>query len=107
MTEEIKIDEIEVLGEITKGKIVRIEEPQKVDTRFGTSYRIPFVVKVNDAEITVSVLVRETSIKRKVLHPRSNLFKLMQRYGAKKLTDLVGKEVELRVDTRGFYRFVI
>jgi len=105
--EEIKIDELEALGEVVEGTITGIKDPVKVETRFGTSYRIPFTVKLNDAEIEVSILVRENSLKRKVLHPRSNLYKLMQKYGVRKVKDLVGKKVQLRVDARGFYRFLL
>ena len=107
MSKKINLDELELAEETLKGEIVGIDEPETIETRFGKSVRIPFRIKVNDSEIVVSQLVREESLKKKLLHPRSNLYKLLARYGAKKVKDLIGKKVELRMDSRGFYRFVI
>jgi len=107
MSKKINLDELELAEETLKGEIVGIDEPEVIETRFGKSVRIPFRIKVNDSEIVVSQLVREESLKKKLLHPRSNLYKLLARYGAKKVKDLIGKKVELRMDSRGFYRFVI
>lgn len=101
------IDEIEVLGESVKGEVKEIGEPEEIETKFGKSYRVPVIVKVGDTEIETSVFVRDNSVKRGVFNPRSNVYKLLTRYGCKKLKELIGKQVELRVDSRGFYRIVV
>ena len=104
---DIDLNKITVPGEVTQGEVVNVEEPQKVETRFGTSYRIPFRIKIGTGEITVSILVRENSLKKGILHPRSNLYKLLTKYGAKNPKDMIGKKVDLRIDSRGFYRFIL
>ena len=103
--EEIQVEELYAPELREKGVVKEILKPEKVETRFGVSYRIPIVVQLGkDKETVVSVLVREKTLQRGIVHPRSNLYKLLKKYGCKKLKDLIGKEVELYIDSRGFYR---
>jgi len=88
------------------GTVTSIGEPVPVETTWGLSYRIPIYVEVENRTIECSVFVREKTISRGVIHPRSTLFKLLTRYGCSCLAELRGKRVELRIDDRGFYRIV-
>jgi predicted ATPase len=98
--------DLEVTEQNLTGTVTSIGTPQEVQTRFGLSYRIPIIVAVNDTTIPVNMIIRQKTLQRKHLHPRSNLYKLLTAYKCKKLRDLVGKQVNLRIDERGFYRIV-
>lgn len=102
--EERDILDLSIQDTQTQGVVKSIDEPQLIETKFGKSYRVVLHVDANGADIPVSILINERSVKRGILHPRSNLYKILTRYGVKKLSDLVGKKVELRVDARGFHR---
>jgi hypothetical protein len=101
------IDEMEVAGEVEEGEVTNIGEPELIETKFGNTYRIPITVDIRGSEIQIGVFVREKSIQRGLFHPRSNIYKLLVKYGCKKLKELVGKKVQVRIDSRGFYRFVV
>lgn len=103
----IEIEEMEVAGETEEGVVEKIGKPVEVQTKYGKSYRIPITIKVRNTTYDIGLFVREKSIQKGVFHPRSNIYKLLVKYGAKKLKDLVGKKVQLRIDARGFYRFVV
>jgi hypothetical protein len=104
---EKSIDEMEIAAELEEGVVKEIGEPEQIETKFGPTYRIPIVVEIRGNEQEIGVFVREKSIERGVFHPRSNVYKLLVKYGCKKLKELVGKKVQIRIDNRGFYRFVV
>jgi len=101
-----KISELQVQEETASGKVTAIGEPIPIQTQFGLTWRVPITVEVNGKPIECSVFVRDKTIKRGVIHPRSNLYKMLTRYGAKCLAELKGKRVDLRIDQRGFYKIV-
>jgi hypothetical protein len=95
------------VGEILKGTVVDIGEVTEVNTKFGKSYRIPLIVElIDNRRIEVSVFVREKTLIIGKANPRSNLFKILETYGCKTIKDLLGKLVNVRVDSKGFYRLV-
>jgi hypothetical protein len=101
------IDEMEIASELEEGVVKAIGEPEEVETKFGTSYRVPIIVDIRGNEQEIGVFIREKSIERGMFHPRSNVYKLLTKYNCKKLKELVGKKVQIRIDNRGFYRFVV
>jgi hypothetical protein len=103
----MNIEDMEIAGEIEEGIVKSIGEPSEVETKFGKSHRVPIILEVKGKELPISVFVRDTSMTRGMFHPRSNIYKLLAKYNCKKLGDLVGKKVQIRIDSRGFYRFVI
>jgi len=102
------MEDLRIVDETLEGKVVSIGEMTPIKTVFGLSYRIPITVQIvgSDSTITVNVFIREKSVQSGVVHPKSNLYKLLTSYKCKKLSDLVGKTVLLRVDNKGFYRIV-
>ena len=95
------------VGAVIKGKVESIGEPTEVQTKFGKSYRVPLLVKTEDGNsIEVSIFIREKTVQLGVANPRSNLYKILDTYGVKKLSELIGKTVNIRIDSRGFYRLV-
>jgi len=104
--EKTDIREIEIAEEITSGKVVGVGEAVEIETKFGSTFRVPIRVKINETEVEVSVFVRAGAVERKQHHPRSNVYKLLTSYNCRSLNDLVGKTVSLRIDSRGFYRIV-
>jgi len=113
--EEVKLEEatkrqeildLEVTEEQVVGEVVGFGEPVEVDTRFGKAYRFPINVKVNGSVTPISIFVRDKTLLKKTLHPRSNLYKLLTAYKCERLRQLVGKRVTLRIDEKGFYRIV-
>jgi len=100
------IREIEIAEEIVSGKVISIGEPVEIETKFGSTFRVPLRIKINDVEVEVGVFVRTGTLERKQHHPRSNVYKLLTSYGCRSLNELIGKTVSLRIDSRGFYRIV-
>jgi len=102
----VDLSELEIMEEQIEGTVESIGEPEEIETKFGRNYRVPIAVKTKKATIETNVWVTERSLKQGILHPRSNLYKLLTAYKCKSLKELVGKKVTLRVDSRGFYRLV-
>ena len=105
--EKKKIEDLEIIDKVTRGKVVSIAEEREVVTKFGNFIRFVLNVQVGGSVVPISLLVSKKVIETQLIHPRSNLYRLLTKYGCKKLRDIVGKEVEVTVDARGFYRLVI
>ena len=105
MTERIL--ELGGMPETVKGKVVEVGKPEETETQFGKQWRVPVRVKVGKQEVVVNLWITQKAIERGAFHPRSQIAKLLAITKAKNLKDLEGKEVELRVDQRGFYRFLV
>jgi hypothetical protein len=102
----LDLGKIEV-GEVLKGVVKDVGEVTEVNTKFGKSYRVPLTVELIDGRnIEVSIFLRDKTLVLGKANPRSNLFKILETYGCKKLKDLLGKAVNVRVDSKGFYRLV-
>jgi len=106
MSELFDIEKIEV-GETYKGVVEAFGNPTAVKTKFGDSYRIPLIIKLDDGrKVEVSLFVRQKTLELKKANPRSNIYKILETYQCKRLRELIGKTVVVRVDNRGFFRLV-
>lgn len=92
----------EIVAETASGIIESIGEPELVETPFGKRNRIPLVIKTENGSITVSMFANS---EKTVVHPKSNLYKFMRKHDVKKLSEIVGKNVNIRQDSKGFWRF--
>ena len=101
-----KIEDLEIPEKNVKGKVISIAGIDEVKTRYGDNIRITLNVEVGGFVHKVSLITTKKTLERQVIHPRSNLYKILTKYGCKKIRDLVGKEVELELTNRGFYRIV-
>jgi len=101
-----RIMDMEIRAEVISGEVVDVAEPELTDTRFGESYRVVLRVKVGEDVIPTSFFVRKSMIDRGKVHPRSTLYKILTRYKAKTLRELIGKQVQLIQDEQGFYRIL-
>jgi len=104
---DFDVDEVELAEEQVEGTIKALGSPEKVETRWGTSYRVPLVIDIKGKEIEVSLFITQKAAETGILHPRSNAYRLLSKFKCKKLKELVGKKVTLRVDQTGFYRIVV
>ena len=76
-----------------KGKIKAIHKPEIVETRFGKRGVCQIVIDGSDGStINVKLFLPEQF---PMVHPKSNLGKIMAKYGCKELKDLLQKEVEV------------
>jgi hypothetical protein len=95
------------VGETYKGIVKDIGVATIVETKWGKTYRIPLTIELMDKSIVnVSIFVREKTVQLKKVNPRSNLYKILETYNCKTLKDLKGKQVNVRVDAKGFFRLV-
>jgi hypothetical protein len=90
--------------EVTKGVVKSVGQPVKVSTKYGERAYLPVEVDINGTVVTLRLWV---SPNKTVLHPKSTAYRLFRRLGIKRSSELVGKEVPLRVDSNGFHRFDI
>lgn len=102
-----KVLGLKLPAETVTGTVVALGQPTPVSSKFGESYRVPVTVDIGGAKVAVSLFIRRKQLEAGVLHPRSTIFKLLSRYNAESLGDLVGKKVALYVDKQGFYRISI
>jgi len=102
----INLNEFTVPEKITKGKVISFGDVEEIKTQFGNGLRITVNVEVNKQVYPVSLVTSGKVLDRQIIHPRSNLFKILNKYNCKKLTDLIGKEVELELNAKGFYRII-
>jgi len=76
-----------------KGKVVAIHTPEVTETKFGNRGVMQVVIEGSDGS-TINVKVFLPA-QFPLVHPKSNLAKIMAQYGCKQLRDLLGKEVEV------------
>ncbi len=76
-----------------KGKIVAIHEPQPIDTKFGKRMTMQVVINGSDGSTINTRLFLPQQFP--MIHPKSNLGKIMAQNGCKELKELLGKEVEV------------
>ena len=76
-----------------KGKIVAIHEPEQIETKFGKRMKSQIVIKGSDGSTINTSLFYPQQFP--LIHPKSNLGKLMAKYDCKELKDLIGEEVEV------------
>jgi hypothetical protein len=81
--------------------VTSIGEPKEQQTRFGTRLYAPMLLEYEGKNITINLWLPK---KTKIIHPKSNLYKILKRYGCTKLTELVGKQIQLYLDQNGFWR---
>jgi len=101
-----RIMDMEIRAEVVEGEVVDVSEPELTDTRFGEALRVVVSVKIGENVIPTSLFIREASIEKGYVHPRSTLYKILTRYKAKSLRELIGKRVQLIQDEQGFYRIL-
>ncbi len=76
-----------------KGKVVAIQPPVDIETKFGKRKKCQIVIEGSDASVVnVSLFLPEQF---PMVHPKSNLAKILQHYGCTGLRELIGKEVEV------------
>ncbi len=77
----------------SRGTVVKMKEPASIETRFGMRKMMQVEVKGSDDSVaSVQVFLPQQF---PMIHPKSNLAKIMYYYGCKELQELLGKEVEL------------
>lgn len=76
-----------------KGIIAEIHEPKQIETKFGKRNKVQFVINGSDGStIHVGMFLPQQF---PMVHPKSNLGKIMALHSCKGLKDLLGKEVEV------------
>jgi len=105
---QIELDaefDMELQPELVEAVVKTIGKPETTNTRYGTKAYIPVVcILPNGAEVSLRLWINP---ERGFLHPKSNAYKLLRKHGCVRISDLLGKKIELRVDNNGFYRFNI
>jgi len=76
-----------------KGTVVAINTPEVTETKFGRRGFTQVEVQGKDGSIVNVRLFLPQQFP--MIHPKSNLAKIMRRYGCKTLNELIGKEVEV------------
>lgn len=76
-----------------KGIVQVVHKPVEVETKFGKRKKMSIVINGADGTtVYVNLFLPETF---PMVHPKSNLAKILAKYGCKSLRELVGKEVEV------------
>lgn len=97
------MEDYELLGETTEGKIINVGKGEVIETKFGERKRIPIEVELDSGEtIKINVWV---SAKSSTIRPNSNVGRLLKKLKVTKLSEIVGKKVPLRINSRGFHNF--
>jgi len=74
------------------GVIVRILEPQEVKTEHGMRKQVQFIIEGKEGRVVATEFLPGAF---PIISARSNIGKIMLKYGAKTMGELIGKEVEL------------
>lgn len=76
-----------------KGVVGSIHPPLPVETKFGKKYKCQVVINGSDGNtINVGLFLPDQF---PLLHPKSNISLILEKYGCNELRELVGKEVEV------------
>ena len=76
-----------------KGIITAIQQPKPKETKFGMRKLITFVIEdTAHSQINVTMFLPPQF---PAVHPKSNLGKMMRKYGCNAIKQLIGKEVEV------------
>ena len=98
--DDVKVTKSEIPG--NKGIVENIEEPHPVTTRFGERDVCTINVKGSDGTIlNVSLFLPQQF---PMVHPKSNLGKILNKYGCEGMKDLINKEVELVSTGEGLWK---
>ena len=76
-----------------KGKVVAIHMPEVTETKYGNRGFTQVVIEGKDGSVVNVRLFLPAQFP--MVHPKSNLAKIMRYYGCKVLNELIGKEVEV------------
>lgn len=88
-----------------KGKITTIQEPQKTNTKYGERYYCQFVIEGEDGSvINTKVFLPENF---PYIHPKSNMGKILDKYGCKKFSELIGTEVKVYEKSAGLWNIEV
>ena len=107
--EMLTIPEEKFTAIITNVKGIVGPKPVKFGNTERNLYFLVLEVRpLNKTEtIEVRLPISEKTVKTKIVHPRSNLYKLMKKLNVRSVADLKGKEVVVKLNERGFYRIEI
>ena len=76
-----------------KGIVSTIQVPGDMETKFGTRKVSQVVITGSDgSQINIKLFLPQQF---PMIHPKSNLGKILARYGCKSLQELIGKEVDV------------
>ena len=88
-----------------RGVISAIHEPEPIKTKFGDRFKCNVVLNGSDGStITVGLFLPEQFPQ---VHSKSNIGKLLAKYGCGEFKDLVGKEVEIESQGEGMWKLKI
>ena len=76
-----------------KGKSVAVHQHEQMETKFGKRWTMHIVIEGSDSSIINTKLFLPQQFP--MIHPKSNLGKIMAYTGCKELRELIGKEVEV------------
>jgi len=105
MDQQLSLDDYEIADiteQVATGRVLEVLEPETMNTRFGTRTVVTLRVQVGNKVFNLPMFLNPSS---RFIHPRSTAYKLMKTLGVRKLRELVGKEIPLRMDQSGFWRF--
>jgi len=95
MTEDMNkwMDNIKAPSDLPggKGMVTAIHPPQPITTKFGERKACQVVINGSDGSVINTKLFLPQAFP--LLHPKSNLAKILKYYGCMELRDLIGKEV--------------
>ena len=76
-----------------KGIVSTIQAPKPIETKFGSRKACQIVLTGSDgSQVNTKLFLPEQF---PMIHPKSNLGKMLAKYGCKKLQELIGKEVDV------------
>ena len=85
-----------------KGKIVSIHTPTPKETKFGNRMVSQIVIEGSDGStVSVNLFLPQQF---PLVHPESNLAKIMRAYGCVELKQLIGKEVGVIAQAPGIWK---
>lgn len=85
-----------------KGIIGAIHEPQSIETKYGKRMAMQVVINGSDSSTINTKLFLPEQFP--MIHPKSNLGKIMAQCGCSELRELIGKEVEVLQVGEGLWK---
>ena len=96
---EVRMNQALPKGE---GIVKTIQAPIKVTTKFGDRYSCQIVIEGTDGStINVKTFMPE---QYPSLHPKSNMAKILKKYGCSQFSELLGKVVQVEEQSEGMWK---
>ena len=100
------LDSYVLQAETSTGTVESLGDIEIIDTKYGKREFVKALVNLGKAG-SVDIRIWLGKEGNKTINVRSNTYKLMAKHNVKKLSQLVGKEVSLVVDSEGYYRWLV